>query len=168
MDSELTKSPLHFHEQWSYSLTHSIHGSPVRCSWPYLCSIHSTAHIVWGKSWASTFYSISTENIFFWMLQPCRKLKIERRHLFTEKTKTYILMCGGDFLLWAIRRSSHITNESMCWSCKFKITNTTRTIDGDMIFLRENSNWKKPRREGGKFTISHRLREITGMYWYFF
>jgi len=52
----------------------------------------------------------------------------------------------------------------MCLRCKCKITNTTLTIDGDMIFLHENPNREKPRGERGKLTITHRFTEITGMY----
>ena len=78
----------------------------------------------------------------------------------------FVATCGEDFPVWVIRRSIHNTNESMCLRYKCKITNTTQTIDGDTIFLCENSNQKKPRR-GRKFTITRQFTWIACMCWYF-
>jgi len=69
---------------------------------------------------------------------------------------TQILMkvpvCGGDFSLRIIKRSIHITSESMSLVYKLSIINTTQKIDGDKIFLCENSIWEKSR-GGERFTI---------------
>ena len=48
-------------------------------------------------------------------------------------------------------------NESMCLRYTRKKINTTQTIDGDMIFLRGNSNREKAHGGGGKFTITRRF-----------
>ena len=73
------------------------------------------------------------------------------------------LICGRVFSLRIITRSIH-TSDCMNLVCKCKIINTTEKMDGDTIFLCENSNWEKSRGEG-KSTIIHRFTGITCMYW---